>query len=187
MLLDKEQQAAVEAYDRSVFLTAGAGAGKTKVLTERVKTILSETDDNVLAITFTNRAAEEMAARMAASLTEAETDRLVVKTIDGFCRYLLSIYAVEADTLGGMDQLAEGEARALLEKSYEKVAGDIFSDEVFLEFLDMNGTTAINFKNELLTSYDALRTRGALMDFRPREVKDDGAVEDYLAFLPILR
>ena len=187
MLLDKEQQAAVEAYDRSVFLTAGAGAGKTKVLTERVKTILSETDDNVLAITFTNRAAEEMAARMAASLTEAETDRLVVKTIDGFCRYLLSIYAVEAGTLGGMDQLAEGEARALLEKSYEKVAGDIFSDEVFLEFLDMNGTTAINFKNELLTSYDALRTRGALMDFRPREVKDDGAVEDYLAFLPILR
>ena len=187
MVLDKEQQAAVEAYDRSVFLTAGAGAGKTKVLTERVKAILSKTDDNVLAITFTNRAAEEMTARMAASLTEEETDRLVVKTIDGFCRYLLSIYAVEADTFGGMVQLAEGEARALLEKSYEKVAGAIFSDEAFLEFLDMNGTTANNFKNALLQSYDALRTRGALMDFRPRDVQDDDAVKAYVAFLPTLR
>ena len=168
MPLDKEQQEAVMSYDRSVFLTAGAGAGKTKVLTERVKKILSETDENVLAITFTNRAAEEMAARMAASLTEEETDRLVVKTIDGFCRYLLSIYAVEADTFGGMVQLAEGEAGALLEKSYEKVAKGIFSDEDFISFLETSGTTANNFKSELLKSYDALRTRGALGDFRPR-------------------
>ena len=187
MLLDKEQQAAIEAYDRSVFLTAGAGAGKTKVLTERVKAILSETDENVLAITFTNRAAEEMAARMAASLTEEETDRLVVKTIDGFCRYLLSIYAVEADTFGGMVQLAEGEARALLEKSYEKVAKGIFSDEDFISFLETSGTTANKFKDALLNSYDALRTRGALGDFRPRDVKDEDAVEDYLAFLPAIR
>ncbi|MFR9296712.1 MAG: UvrD-helicase domain-containing protein, partial [Aedoeadaptatus pacaensis] len=49
MLLDKQQQRAVDSYDRSVFLTAGAGAGKTKVLTERVKAILSETEGNVLA------------------------------------------------------------------------------------------------------------------------------------------
>ena len=47
MPLDKEQLEAVMSYDRSVFLTAGAGAGKTKVLTERVKKILSNTDENV--------------------------------------------------------------------------------------------------------------------------------------------
>lgn len=187
MPLDKEQQEAVMSYDRSVFLTAGAGAGKTKVLTERVKKILSETDENVLAITFTNRAAEEMAARMAASLTEEETDRLVVKTIDGFCRYLLSIYAVEADTFGGMVQLAEGEARALLEKSYDKVAKGIFSDEVFISFLETSGTTANNFKSELLKSYDALRTRGALGDFRPRKVTGADPLKEYVDFLPALR
>ena len=187
MPLDKEQQEAVMSYDRSVFLTAGAGAGKTKVLTERVKKILSNTDENVLAITFTNRAAEEMAARMAASLTEEETDRLLVKTIDGFCRYLLSIYAVEADTFGGMVQLAEGEARALLEKSYEKVAGAIFSDEDFIPFLETSGTTANNFKSELLKSYDALRTRGALGDFRPRKVTGADPLKEYVNFLPALR
>ena len=187
MPLDKEQQEAVMSYDRSVFLTAGAGAGKTKVLTERVKKILSNTDENVLAITFTNRAAEEMAARMAASLTEEETDRLVVKTIDGFCRYLLSIYAVEADTFGGMVQLAEGEARALLEKSYEKVAKGIFSDEDFISFLETSGTTANNFKSELLKSYDALRTRGALGDFRPRKVTGADPLKEYVDFLPALR
>ena len=187
MLLDKQQQRAVDSYDRSVFLTAGAGAGKTKVLTERVKAILSETEGSVLAITFTNRAAEEMAARMAASLTEEETDRLVVKTIDGFCRYLLSIYAVEGDTLGGMEQLDEDEARALLEKSYEKVAGDIFSDEDFISFLETAGTTANYFKDELLGSYEALRTRGALEDFRPREVSDEDVLSEYMDFLPTLR
>lgn len=134
MPLDKEQLKAAESYDRSVFLTAGAGAGKTKVLTERVKRILSETNENVLAITFTNRAAEEMAVRMAASLTEEETDRLVVKTIDGFCRYLLSIYGVEADTLGGMAQLAEGEARALWRRATKKWRRTFFPTGLFSIF-----------------------------------------------------
>ncbi|MDY3118736.1 MAG: UvrD-helicase domain-containing protein [Peptoniphilus sp.] len=185
--LDKQQRKAVESYDRSVFLTAGAGAGKTKVLTERVKAILSETDDDVLAITFTNRAAEEMAMRMAAVLSEEETDRLVVKTIDGFCRYLLTIYAVEGNILDGMEQLSEGEARALLEKSYEKVAPEIFKDKDLFLFFEKTESGVSRFKEELLSSYDALRTRGVLQDFVVRDVSDEEALADYLAFFPTLK
>lgn len=65
--LDPQQDLAVNTKSNKVLVVAGAGSGKTRVLTERVKHLLNEgvTPSNIVAITFTNMASEEMKERLA--------------------------------------------------------------------------------------------------------------------------
>ncbi|WP_026976412.1 ATP-dependent helicase [Flavobacterium tegetincola] len=97
--LNDAQQAPVLQKDGPMIIIAGAGSGKTRVLTIRIAYLMSLGVDsfNILALTFTNKAAKEMKNRIAAIVGNAEAKNLWMGTFHSvFARILRS----EADKLG---------------------------------------------------------------------------------------
>jgi len=89
--LNPQQRAAVLHQGSPLLIVAGAGSGKTRVLTHRIAYLLAEREVNpsqILAITFTNKAAGEMAAR-AAMLTGARARSMWVLTFHSACVRIL--------------------------------------------------------------------------------------------------
>ncbi|MCC7283943.1 MAG: UvrD-helicase domain-containing protein [Acetobacteraceae bacterium] len=93
--LNPEQRRAVETLDGPVLVLAGAGTGKTRVLTARFAHILLSGrawPGQVLAVTFTNKAAREMAARVAAIL-DRPAEGLWLGTFHALCARMLRRHA----------------------------------------------------------------------------------------------
>jgi DNA helicase-2/ATP-dependent DNA helicase PcrA len=88
--LSKAQQEVVDHDEGAILVVAGPGSGKTRVLTERVRALLQQPKAHfkVLALTFSNKAANEMAERLE-SLGE-QRQRATVSTLHGFCLELLA-------------------------------------------------------------------------------------------------
>lgn len=81
--LNDEQRTAVDCTDRSVIIVAGPGTGKTRTLTVRIAHLIRAkgvAPEAILAITFTNKAAEEMAHRLQGLLGQVTADRITVRT-----------------------------------------------------------------------------------------------------------
>ena len=87
--LSPKQREIVESDNESILVIAGPGTGKTKVVTERIKFVLTKLKGNfhVLALTFTNKAADEMKERMM-DVSNLEK-RVFVGTIHSFCYKVL--------------------------------------------------------------------------------------------------
>ena len=89
--LNSEQKAAVSCVDGPVLIVAGAGSGKTRVLTSRIAYILEKGCDpsSILALTFTKKAASEMKERIALMVGENKARRLYMGTFHSvFIRFL---------------------------------------------------------------------------------------------------
>jgi DNA helicase-2/ATP-dependent DNA helicase PcrA len=94
--LNPAQRQAVEALDGPVLLLAGAGTGKTKALTTRIVHLLSlgkARPGDILAVTFTNKAAREMKARVGRLLGEAVEGMPWLGTFHSICVKLLRRHA----------------------------------------------------------------------------------------------
>ena len=89
--LNSEQKAAVSCVDGPVLIVAGAGSGKTRVLTSRIAYILEKgcEPSEILALTFTKKAASEMKERIAVMVGERKARRLYMGTFHSvFIRFL---------------------------------------------------------------------------------------------------
>ncbi len=122
--LNSVQRGAVLAPDGPILILAGAGSGKTRVLTCRIAHLIAErgiAPDRIMAVTFTNKAAGEMRERVAA-LTGAGSRMPFVSTFHSACARILRS---EADSLGkGFDRnftiLDDGDTMAAIRRVLEE-------------------------------------------------------------------
>jgi len=101
--LNPQQREAVEAVEGPVLILAGAGSGKTRVITYRIVHLIDAIGvqpDSILAMTFTNKAAGEMAARVESLAGVRSVTKPVISTFHSFCVRVLR-RDIEALQIGG--------------------------------------------------------------------------------------
>ena len=102
--MNPQQQEGIQSVDGPVLLLAGAGSGKTRVITHRIAYLIQERGvpaDSILAVTFTNKAAKEMAERVDKILGHTTLAKPMLATFHSFCVRVLR-RDIEAMRVGGV-------------------------------------------------------------------------------------
>lgn len=141
MQLNEAQRQAVAEFERDLLVLAGAGTGKTRVLTEKYLCLVQgERIDprRIVAITFTQKAALEMRSRIRAAMDEqiesstgndmrnfwrqrrSALDEAYIGTFHGLCGAIIREFPLISGVLPGKNILGEGEERILLSEAAEK-------------------------------------------------------------------
>src|SRR5215210_7749483 len=169
LTLNDEQRAAVEAEGR-VFVSAGAGTGKTAVLVERfVRAVCDGGIDveSILVITYTRKAAAELRGRIRSELRRGgrpdlgrELDGAWIATIHGFCNRLLKAYPFEAGLDPRFRELDDAQASVLAGEAFDRALAEFCATEEpdRLQLLATYGTRAL--RRMLTGIYETLRSAG---------------------------
>jgi len=129
--LNPEQRAAVLCTDAPLAIIAGPGTGKTRTLTARIAHLIQEQGvaaENVLAITFTNKAAGEMRERLEGLLDADVAGRITIKTFHAFGALLLREYAERMGLSPQFVILSEEERAALLRQACPELKAEEVKD-----------------------------------------------------------
>jgi DNA helicase-2/ATP-dependent DNA helicase PcrA len=119
--LNPEQLAAVTLPHASALVLAGAGSGKTRVLTTRIAWLLATGQAgplSILAVTFTNKAAKEMMSRLSA-LTPVNTRGMWVGTFHGLCNRMLRAHYRDAQLPQAFQIMDMQDQLALIKRVYK--------------------------------------------------------------------
>jgi len=174
-IANPEQRAAIDARGH-VFVSAGAGTGKTRVLVDRfANAVCDEGLDvgSVLVITYTERAAGELRSRIRRALYERGRDDLAreldgawISTIHGFCHRLLKTYPFAAGLDPRFRVLDDSQARVLRGEAFEEALGEFCAadDPRRLRLLATYGAGGL--RRMLTGVYETLRAAGRPLDLQ---------------------
>jgi ATP-dependent helicase/nuclease subunit A len=169
MKLNPEQQRAVDAKGL-VFVSAGAGTGKTKVLVERFARAVCDDGldiESILVITYTEKAAGELRSRIRARLVERGRTDLAraldgawISTIHGFCHRLLRSHPFAAGVDPRFRVLDESQGRVLRGEAFEAALAAFCGDDdpERLRLLAVYGADGL--RRMLTGVYETLRSAG---------------------------
>ena len=174
-----EQSEAVRRRDGSLLLEANAGSGKTSVLVERfVRSVLEDdvAPSRILAITFTERAAGELRARVRQRFVELgrrdaarETEAAWVSTIHGFCTRVLRAHAIAAGLDPSFTVLDEAAGRPLRDRAWDDALARLLAGEQAAAALDLVAAyDPDRLRMAIVQAHDALRSAGQTRPALPR-------------------
>ncbi|SHD77652.1 UvrD-helicase domain-containing protein [Schnuerera ultunensis] len=177
----KEQNLSITTIDRNLAVNAGAGTGKTKVLTERYIYILEHGDlekgkevESIVAITFTKKATQEMKERIREGIKKRfslgerwiryyrDMEKANISTIHGFCGNILRDNSLNAGVDPMFTILDQGEADILLEDTIlEELIQSIEEDEKIYNLVKVfNRDDLDKVVFEIKAIYNKIRTVG---------------------------
>lgn len=99
---NKKQQQVINELNQNILLSAGAGTGKTNVLSYRVANILNKNRanaDEILCLTFTNKACRELKNRITSQLDFETANKITIRTIHGFAYQVITTTAKKVQTI----------------------------------------------------------------------------------------
>lgn len=140
----REQQMAIDTDGTNIIVSAGAGSGKTAVLTQRViRKILAGIDvDRLLVLTFTNEAANEMKSRIRESIIKNKLDDQLglldssyITTFDSFALSIVKKYSYILDINSNIDIVDSNIITIYKYKALDKIMEEMYGTEKFDKFI----------------------------------------------------
>jgi len=196
--LNKEQAEAVQHGEGPLLILAGAGSGKTRVITHRVAYLISQGVKpwNILAITFTNRAAQEMNSRVY-RLVPGRAQDVLISTFHSFCaKFLrreaasigLNPYFIIYDEMDQknlvrrcLDSLGVDEKKyrpGLVAELINRAKDDLLDAGSFAIHAATSGDSYRRLISEIYELYDKELTRSSALDFGDLIMKTVEALRD---------
>ena len=126
--LNSSQKQAVEYLDGPLIIVAGAGTGKTTVITQKIAHILEKklaSPEEILALTFTDKAASEMSDRVDTLISLGYVD-LQISTFHSFCQKIIEQFGMDIGLSRQSKLLTEVDAWLLVRKNFDKFNLDYY-------------------------------------------------------------
>lgn len=171
MVPNKEQKELINELDRNILLIAPAGTGKTEAISERIVNIIRNNKakpNEILCITFTNKACKEMKERIEKAVSKDSKD-ITVKTFHSFCLEIIKDNAKrKTDIFTDFTVIDEEDSKEIIEK-----INNVFSIKSMYDFISMVKDTRIklNYITED-TVNDYNRVIKYLFNKKRKEIKE---------------
>lgn len=181
MKFNKDQELAINTIDKNVCVIAGAGTGKTAILTQRFINIIKKSSldpkeamEKILAITFTKKATNEMVDRISTEILKEEekdprfkglyknTGFLNISTIDSFCQKIISENSFKIGLPADYKIIQEPEANIVLDKALKEVFNKYIKDDknLYQYLVAKNYAKEDYFLHELKGIYRKIQSKG---------------------------
>jgi len=182
--LNSIQRKAVTTIDGAVIVFAGAGSGKTRVITHRIAYLINEikvSPGSVLAVTFTNKAAREMKERVSKMIgNDEKTDGLTVCTFHSLCLRILKSEHKLIDYPPGFTIYSPYEQNELMKKvmAEQKISPERFSSRALLTLISkIKNDTSLRNNPSFLISSLINSTAAKLFEHYQAAMKASGAMD----------